>query len=157
MSKEDLNLGWLASRQSGIPQKVKTIGGVSTASCLDLKAQKERVKGIAQGVKEGTIEPGERRKRGIDLSSLGPSNSGVRDRDERDKQLQLKEVRSTENRSCCWPCVHGLREEVEDPSFSPSVYQSKTEWNPAMAEALEKKAQIYEKLREWPALEQPVV
>ena len=95
MSKEDLNLGWLASRQSGIPQKVKTIEGVSHTSVLDLKAQTERVKGIAQGVKDGTIEPGERRKRGIDLS-LGPSNSGVRARDERDKQLQLKEVRLVE-------------------------------------------------------------
>ena len=91
-NREDLNLGWLAGRQSGVPQKIKAIEGVSRTSALDLKAQTEKVKGLAQSIKDGSVEPGERRKRGIDLASLGPSNSGVREREERDRLLHVKEV-----------------------------------------------------------------
>ena len=95
MSREDLNLGWLASRQSGVPQKIKSIEGVSRTTVLDLKAQTEKVKVLSQGIKDGTVDPGERRRRGIDLSTLGPSNAGVREREERDRLLHIKEVGCT--------------------------------------------------------------
>ena len=97
-NREDLNLGWLAGRATGVPQKIKEITGVSRTTALDLKAQTERVKVLSQGIKDGTVDPGERRRRGIDLSSLGPSNAGVREREERDKQLHIKEV--------CPYCIH---------------------------------------------------
>jgi hypothetical protein len=91
MSKDDYRLNsWLT--QSCIPRKVQEIAGVSRTTVLDLKSQAEKVKSLAQGLKNGTVDPGERRRRGIDLSSLGPRNAGVKERDERDQQLQLQEV-----------------------------------------------------------------
>ena len=105
-NREDLNLGWLAGRQSGVPQKIKAIEGVSRTSALDLKAQTEKVKGLAQSIRDGSVEPGERRKRGIDLASLGPSNSGVREREERDRLLHVKEVSNAEDWSS-WGLLPG--------------------------------------------------
>ncbi len=141
MSEYRLN-SWLAG-STVVPQKQKQIDGVSRKSVVDLKAAAEKSKQQAAGLKDGSIEPGDRRKRGLDIASLGPSNSGVRDRDERDKALQLKEV----GVHCHAAMRHCAIDNVPDPQGK------KTDWTPEMVETMEKKAALYDALSETPSSE----
>ncbi|KAG1679089.1 hypothetical protein FOA52_000444 [Chlamydomonas sp. UWO 241] len=92
--RERLVPGWMGS-SSAIPQKAHEIEGVSAQSALALKAAALQAKEAAAARRDGGVdvgaERGARRARGLDVSALGPSNPGVRDRDERDR-LELKKT-----------------------------------------------------------------
>ena len=77
--------GWLSSGAT-VPSIIKEIKGLGSAteSLLPLKAETEKLR--SGGVSHGDVNDGteRRRARGLDLSTLGPSNKGVDARNERD-------------------------------------------------------------------------
>ncbi len=85
------SLGWLS--QSAVqPRKQRHIEGVGAGSLVAMRAQLYKTQEDAKLVKEGLLDPAERRARkgGFDVASMADrKNSGVEERDRRDK-LQLK-------------------------------------------------------------------